>query len=218
MVCSPSSHAPVPRGSPWCDPRGPLVSAEASGFSWPVFCQRGWPSNPTPNPLPQWCSNNALLLLSMNFSSRVFCKRVQNPKEYLWCLRFHRCPALLVWRCFGEETEYISRWFADSDVSWVQGSGQPGSHLRKKCYCSRKGGTWKTRSLSAEYPDAWEFACLLFKIKNRCCLVPAVRVASPSALCTRGCVCCEHSRLCRSGSHPGRTPFGSHPNSSQSCN
>ena len=41
----------------------------------------------------------------------------------------------------GGDSEYISRLFADRDVSWVQGSGQPGSHLRKKCYCSRKGGT-----------------------------------------------------------------------------
>ena len=31
---------------------------------------------------------------------------------------------------WGRDSEYISHLFADRDVSWVQVSGQPGSHLR----------------------------------------------------------------------------------------
>lgn len=82
-------------------PTRSFLSLEASGFSWPLFYQRSQALQPHAS---RWRSNNVLLLLSMNVLFQSFLQRVQNPKEYPWWLRFHRCAAVLVWRCFGEET------------------------------------------------------------------------------------------------------------------
>lgn len=186
------------------------------GFSWPLVYQRSQALQPH-------SLGDAVTMPCYSFqwtSLPEFSAKGSKSKGVSMMTEIPQMPCRVGLEMLrGGDSEYVSCLFADRDVSWVQVSGQPGSHLRKKFYCFWKGWNWKTRCLSAEYLDAWEFACLLFKIKKQHSLVPAAPLTSsvPSLYTVAACaVATAYSVVPQS--HPVCTPFCSHSNSSQRCN